>query len=243
MKKLFFVLIACVAICSCDKKDDGIVNPSPDPVPEVLKTLNFEGEYFTKLIDNPQYGGPLLYSEDKYEWTDTTSLLTSGCQKDDWTMYGMGWGWKDGIAISSYVDGDEKVDYLRQLAVPVSNGSRNFAVAYKSGTLSFSDGKARVIQTMDICSTTYLLNNMKASCGKGYRFYLVLVATHADYSTKSQTVTLAEDEKLVETWQTIDLSALGEVKKIDFVFTGTDNSDWGLNTPAYFAFDNVVVKF
>lgn len=36
----------------------------------------------------------------------------------------------------------------------------------------------------------------------------------------------------------MDLSVLGTVKKIVFTMSSSDNSTWGMNTPAYFAFDN-----
>ena len=31
---------------------------------------------------------------------------------------------------------------------------------------------------------------------------------------------------------------MGKVKKVKFALTSTDNGDYGMNTPAYFAFDN-----
>jgi len=44
---------------------------------------------------------------------------------------------------------------------------------------------------------------------------------------------------LVNTWTTVDLSSLGMVYGLDFGLTSSDNGTWGMNTPAYFAFDNL----
>jgi len=44
---------------------------------------------------------------------------------------------------------------------------------------------------------------------------------------------------IVNTWTTVDLSSLGSVYGLDFGLTSSDNGVWGMNTPAYFAFDNL----
>ena len=43
-------------------------------------------------------------------------------------------------------------------------------------------------------------------------------------------------------WYTCDISSLGKVTSLKFTMEGSDTGEWGLNTPAYFAFDNVVIK-
>ena len=43
---------------------------------------------------------------------------------------------------------------------------------------------------------------------------------------------------IVNDWRYFDLSSLGKVKKVKFELSSTDNGDWGMNTPAYFAFDD-----
>jgi hypothetical protein len=41
-------------------------------------------------------------------------------------------------------------------------------------------------------------------------------------------------------WLWVDLTALGSVESLDFLISGSDMGDWGLNTPAYFALDGLV---
>ena len=46
---------------------------------------------------------------------------------------------------------------------------------------------------------------------------------------------------IVDEWSWVDLSGLGEVKKVSFSLSSSDNDPtWGMNTPAYFAMDTVV---
>lgn len=52
-------------------------------------------------------------------------------------------------------------------------------------------------------------------------------------------------DSVVTTWQKWDLSVLGEVVSIAFNLVGSADlyGDWGLNAPAYFAYDDIAVRF
>ena len=63
----------------------------------------------------------------------------------------------------------------------------------------------------------------------------------ADNGSKMD-VDLARDGNIQVSWKRIDLSGLGAVKSLTFTMQGSDSSDYGLNTPAYFAFDNVEIE-
>ena len=233
MKKYFYLAVAlCMgfAMTSCDDDDD---------VPPVVKTatLDFEGDKWTKLIDNPQYGGPLIYSADEYKWEDSNTKLSSECIKADWTQWDMGYGWNNGIAISNYVDA-EHATYMYQLSVPKTNGSKNFAVVWDSNSaLTFTDGKAHVIKSMQIMNTTYGLGSIKTSLGEGFKFAVKVVGMVGEVEKGNLEIVLAEGNTAVEDWTTVDLSSLGAVTSVVFNFESTDE-----NTAKYFAFDNVVVE-
>lgn len=50
------------------------------------------------------------------------------------------------------------------------------------------------------------------------------------------------NDYVLNTWEEVDLSSLAGAKTIEFGLTSTDNHpDWGMNTPAYFAIDNLTV--
>lgn len=46
---------------------------------------------------------------------------------------------------------------------------------------------------------------------------------------------------IIQTWQWIELSALGKVDSLMFSLSSSDVGDWGMNTPAYFALDHLYV--
>jgi hypothetical protein len=48
------------------------------------------------------------------------------------------------------------------------------------------------------------------------------------------------EDYIVNDWTEVDLTALGEVKTIQFQLSSSDMGDWGMNTPAYFAVDTIV---
>ena len=147
-----------------------------------LRVLTFEGEYWSALINNPQYGGPLLYGETgmgpaDYMWYDEGNTFLKHVMPEN---YGTTCYWGGGHAISNYVETDlANGDYLHQLAVyckdPVTGfgghgGSENFCVhfGYKDGSpfnmtenlpaIEFGDGVARVVDHLYIMWNTYLAN-------------------------------------------------------------------------------------
>lgn len=237
MKKFFYLAIAlCMgfALTSCNNDDDNIA------------VLTFEGTEWTALIDNPQYGGPLLYGEgkDTYGWTDARTGLSGGLTR----AWGGNYGYSEGgVAISNYVcDSLQKhATYTYQLEVPVSNGSKNFAVVYCDATIKFAEGVNRVIRSMDICPTTYLLG--VETYGDGYAKALTeagdnMTLTITADNGKTMDVDFARDGNILKTWKRIDLSALGAVKSLTFTMDGSDKSEYGVKHPKYFAFDNVKVE-
>ncbi|MFL5328530.1 MAG: DUF4465 domain-containing protein [Gemmataceae bacterium] len=46
---------------------------------------------------------------------------------------------------------------------------------------------------------------------------------------------------IVNTWTSVELNPLGNATAIEFTLTSTDNGSFGMNTPAYFALDNLTV--
>ena len=246
MKKIllsFAVLAMSMAMFTSCSDDD-----------ENLKRLDFEGNQWATLIDNPQYGGELLYGDGgetpvSYSWSDATSKLTSSLTAAWGGFYGFAEG---GVAISNYIDADleKHATYDYQLAVPQSNGSSRFAVVYCDASVSFSDNVARIIKSMDVSPTTYQLGvtkngggSAKALTEEGDFLTLIITGYKGEVATGSVTVDMAKDGAFLETWKNVDLSSLGEVNKLSFTMDGSDKSSFGVKQPKYFAFDNVVVKF
>lgn len=219
--------------------------------------------YWSSLIDNPQYGGPLLYGDFAYvdyEWTDPESGLYSTIQEN----YGGKVFWGGGIAISNYVSLDYEAngDFMQQLTLygeTGNNGSSNFAISFgyfdDSGftspdgqpRMSFPDG-AKTIDHMYISPTTYYYNvvvngnSMSPPLGKGEDVWVTATGYLGGVEGNTVTTYMAKDgESLVNSWTKWNLSGLGKVDEIIFNIGGGTDNGYGFSIPAYFAFDDVMV--
>ena len=266
MKKMFVMAFAAVAcgmvFTSCSKED----NTGDYPYRRVLtfEDADYQGKKnmlgikdWSSLIDDAQYDGSLLYNneDEKYGWYDQGNTYLAS----DLLFYPF---WSGGEAISNYVEQNlANGSYLTQLAVPTNgghNGSKNFAVhfGYMGYTgpdylpyIYFKDGKERTIDHMYVVNTTYTLNVLKNGDGWGTNplpadGWFKIIATGFDKNDNQTGVAefyLAKDGKCVENWTKFDLSKLGKVLKVKFDMDGTDQGAWGLNTPAYFAYDDVEI--
>lgn len=250
MKKIcfsFVALLSCATMfTSCNEDTDA----------EDLRVLDFEGDKWTALIDAPQYGGDLLSKVDPttgvvpYAWADEHTGLRSELTNAWGGTYGYAEG---GVAISNYVDADldghAVLDY--QLAVPVSNGSDNFAVVYCEAIIKFADGVAREMLSVDVSPTTYQLgvtlcgNAFAASLAHEGELTLVLTGLDADGTDTGAVVEIpmAKDGVLLENWKRFSTLALGKVSGVKFTMKGSDMSYGAVNQPAYCAIDNIIVRY
>ena len=228
-------------------------------VTEKVLTVDFEGEYWNKLIDSPQYGGTLLYGENakNYTWTDEATGLTGGITPYDPWGYGISYS-GGGTAISNYIDENlqEHNTYEYQLAIPFKNNGQNFAVVYCNSdteapaegipSISFKGGAKHIIASIDICPTTYTLGVVKY--GNQYAQSLaeegdlVLTITADNDPEKTQRVRLARNGVLLERWLTVKFPWSDPINSLSFTMDGSDKSGSYMNTPTYFALDNIRVK-
>lgn len=176
MKKTFKIFSAAVAVI--------LLSAACTKDLEKTLTVDFEGLRFSALIDDPQYGGSLLYGEMdpetyaynvEYTWVDAASRLGFGGFPSSWGSVCFSSG---GEAISNYVEPNyEGAGYLRQLEVPAAPASgSNFVVHYgfadptaegaAFSSICFNDKSAHMVKSFDVCPTSYLLNS--AVNGDGY---------------------------------------------------------------------------
>lgn len=239
------------------------------------------GNNWSSLIDSEQYGGSLLYGtgmgyfseSEAYKWVDTDNTWLSSVLIEGWGSWCY---WTGGHAISNYGSKDIESygNYNYQLTVFNANadgiltsgmghnGSDNFCVHYgyhdNSGysaesvpALTFSDGKARVIDHMYVAPTCYLLsceydgNGLTASIGDTDFIKIVATGYDNDGAECGQEEFYLCDgpDNIVTDWTKWDLSSLGEVVKVEFNMTGSSDNGFGFSQPAYFAYDDVAVRF
>lgn len=286
MRKLFTLAALCLATL-CANAQAGYT----------IRTLTFEdadfkgdnptfggGTSWSSLIDEPQYGGKLLYGsggggvsseEEAYKWTDENNTWLSNTLSE---ANGSWCYWTGGHAISNYASADIKTygGYNSQLTVYKKsddkelvrtggghNGSDNFAVHFgyadNSGlglteaslpVLKFADGTARVIDHMYVNNICYALNcymNGNDYTEKiGPDDWVAIVATgyNGDEKTGEAKIYLCNGpENIVTDWTKFDLSGLGKVTKVTFNVKGSSDNGYGFSQPAYFAYDDVAVRF
>lgn len=225
---------------------------------------------WSSLIDDMQYGGSLTYTDyvnDLYYWYDegNTELFHSFV-----TPYWQGGHVISNYVIEDYATLPEGYYgwYELQMSNPIGghNGSANFAVhngysdfynsqIYDSSlqTLEFADGVERVVDHMYVTNTCYMLNSL--TYGDGFNSpatadtWIKVVAygyNANEEETGSVEITLCDGvDNILNEWTKWDLSPLGKVVKIAFNFKASDDQigSYGMNCPAYFAYDDVAVRW
>lgn len=259
-----------------------IVRMCVEALPYELRVLTFEDEDYkgngnmlgnkdwSSLIDEKQYGGPLLYPTDEelYRWDDenNTFLASEFCNN-----YGDYQFWGKGIVLSNYVEHNlNNGDFNHQLSVYYQDpetgfgghgGSKNFCVqnGYNDDVNStdglpyiyFMDGEARVIDHLYVTNTTYVLSSFKTGNGFSEPFAqgdickLIVIGMdeNGGEAGRKEVVLAKDDNYTLESWEKVDISSFGKVLMVYFNITSTDSGAYGMNTPAYFAFDDVAVRF
>ncbi|MBP5419788.1 MAG: DUF4465 domain-containing protein [Bacteroidales bacterium] len=231
MTKKFLSMAAIAALCascmtSCDDDDD-----------DAITTITFEEFGFSGdtavinnsiLVDNISF---MNYFETS-EWGDYNS----------------------GFTLSTMTDMETAGD-MNQYSVYATSGAGN-STAFAIYNLCYYDScfiKSKTAfepKSVEVCLTTYTY--LAAKNGNAYCKALGdddwFAATFTGYDEAgsevgSVEVKLIDGASWMDSWTTIDLSELGKVNKIFISFDGSDKGDWGLNTPAYIALDNLKVKF
>ena len=225
---------------------------------------------WSHLVDEVQYGGTLTYNnygEATYYWYDENN---TEIEHSFTTPY---WGGGHAISnfvIENYETLPDGYHgwYELQFATPMGghNNSNNFCVhnGYqddynsqiydgKLAWFSFKGGKEQIVDHMFVTNTCYVLNSLMY--GDGFNSpatndtWVKIVAY--GYNASEEEAGTAEfylcntGRRFVTDWQKWDLSSLGKVNKIVFNFEASNDlfGAYGLNCPAYFAYDDVAVQF
>ena len=144
-------------------------------------------------------------------------------------------------------------DQWRNVVGKGYDNSENYGVVYpQQGTIDvLNKENGDSIRGFYITNTPYAYSSIKngdsmsGAFQKGDYFKLIVIGKRADGTEKQVEYYLADyraekeaDRYIVDTWQWVDLSSLGEVKSVSFKMEGTKKNNYGLTTPTYFAFDN-----
>lgn len=142
-----------------------------------------------------------------------------------------------------------------------ADGSATYGVGYYSPydplpTITF-DGYRGLVESIDLTNITYAALSMQTGDAFAKKFggvdgtdpdYLLLTISGyaGDALTGTVSFYLADfrssnsaEDYIVTDWRTLDLSSLGWVNELKFSMTSSDVGDFGINTPTYFAADNL----
>lgn len=141
-----------------------------------------------------------------------------------------------------------------------AGGSSTYAVAYL-GAPAITFAAPALVNSLAVTNTTYTGLSMKLGDGFAKKFggadgsdpdFLKLTITGlnaAGLVTGSVDTYLADyrfadsaQDHVLDQWRTVDLSSLGVVQSLRFGMASSDVGSFGMNTPAYFAIDNLSVS-
>ena len=176
-----------------------------------------------------------------------------------------------GIAISQWNDMDDESYqnqcsvYSKDAATGFGghDGSKTFAVVFGGfadvlPAISFNDGETeRTFDHFWVTNSTYAALSMmngdfvakKFSYNDKDWFKLIITAEEKNGNPTGKAVEFyladfrtATSPGVITKWTKVDLTPLGKkVHTVKFDFQSSDTGDWGMNTPAYFCFDNLAL--
>jgi hypothetical protein len=220
-----------------------------------FQTIDFE-ELILPAIDTFYTG-----ADDAGQFVSQDVIFNNFYEETAW-----GYSWS-GFAYSNMTDNTTPglSNQYSAFAGEGASGSEKYAIYYAHDTLTFP-GVAADFGNVAITNTTYAGISMRegdqfakqfgspndangdpdGTDGKDFFFVTIRAWDNnwnyidsidiylADFQSEN-----ANDHYILEDWEYFDLSVLNQAKYFTFNFTSSDVGQFGMNTPAYFALDNL----
>ena len=186
--------------------------------------------------------------DDRTEFVNGSFEFATGCMSDMSFWYGFGYANRTDTKFQSLDD------QWNNVVGGGYDGSANYGVAYVADfmgpcSITVLGDEPVVVPGFYITNSSYVYAAIKdgngaKQFGLGDWFKLTITGFDADDNvTGTKEFYLADlrdaaTAYIIDDWRYVDLSGLGALKKLNFTLSSTDNGDWGMNTPAYFCFDN-----
>ena len=140
-------------------------------------------------------------------------------------------------------------DQYNNVTGKAHSGTKYCIVQTYGETIDVDDPKGAIIRSLWFTNSAYPVNSiLNGDDISGEKFdksdwlKCTITGTHLDGTTATVSIDLAKDGSYIKEWTQADLTALGIVTKLSFVFTGSRTGQFGLNTPAYICIDDVIVE-
>ena len=231
-------IVLCVILFTSCQKEDSIV----------FQTINFES------LSVPSAGF--------WNGSDASGSFTSGNMKFS-NQYNASWQTWSGFAYSQKNDATTKGFENQYSVFDSKNGTNKYALFYPSFDSSiyatFLNNEVHLIQSVDLCNTTYTASSMKygdtyckkfgGTTGSDPDWFNVTISGYDVNGIKTGTViyyladfrsTDSSKDYILDIWSTVDLRSLGKINKFTIEFASSDTGKYGINTPTYVCLDNLI---
>ncbi len=218
---------------------NGVQRPGLDGGPVVVGEFESEGVFFNNVF-SPSFG-----SWTGWSYSNTTDTTTPGFTNQYSAIAGQGAGSSNTYAVA-FRDTREGVVWEDTYPLPTISMAPNL-----SGT---------TFQSVSITNTTYAALAMRNGdpfakkfggvAGDDPDWFLLTIEGKDDEGLSTGTLEfyLADyrfadnsQDYIVEDWAVVDLSSLQDATSLEFKVTSSDVGTFGINTPAFFALDNLVL--
>lgn len=174
--------------------------------------------------------------------------------------YGLSW---NGIAYSGQTDNTLEGLTGQFAAMPGKGGNNSqlYAIYNSTEPITFEYDKGANPQSIQITNNAYTYYSIQKGDAQAKKFggptgndpdfyRLIITGLDAnDQKTGEVEFYLADyrfldntQDYIVDSWETLDLTSLGTVSKLSFSLESSDTAEGGMNTPAYFSFDNLITQ-
>lgn len=249
--KSVLCVMATLALSACSDDDDS------DEVTFKLSDyeVNYDANGAWADVYNVNSGDVILgdftfsHEASGYEWDGITYYSYKGfCPSrstdnadhtgDDWTLYQ--WGAITGGGVSG-----KGTPYM--LACWSTADGESIDASSASLRITYAGGKFDPDEVF-VTNSTWGYYGMKNGTNYSKKFEeadwckLHIVGSLNGVETGVVSVMLANGTDFLDTWQKVDLDALGDVvDTIYFYMTSSDTGSWGMNNPAYFCLDRLTI--
>ncbi len=239
MKRSLFVFVS-VVLMFCVMSNASVVTFDDNP----LMPESYWGGAGSGKTDFVSGGVSFVHNDGGWSWdgfaySNITDTTTAGVDNQFSAYAGGGAGGSANYAVSAL-----SLNWNTFQIIPVSiifQTANTVQGAYFSNT---------AYAALDMFSGSSFSKKFGGSTGNDADWFLLTIIGKDRYGSMTGSINfyLADyrfennaDDYIVNSWEYIDLSSLGSVKSLEFLLSSSDTGGFGMNTPAYFAMDNLII--
>ena len=186
-------------------------------------------------------------SDYKYWYSFTASNSADNAYQSNTLTYQYSNMAKGGILLN-----EDGTITTNEFGAPVAGKEMPYLVGYPKSEITFNTGKSYEMVGGYFNLNSYTFYSILYGDGyaraftDGDELTLTVHGVDAEENEKTVDISLASFKNGALTastgWKYVDLSALGVVEELYFTMSSTDKGQYGMNTPAYFCMDKLMVK-